>query len=46
MPFIGDCSLQNVRSNVLRQTTKKGFDVSLIAGSFALTFHNSGVYRI
>ena len=36
MPFIGDFSLQNVRSNFQRQTKKNIFDVSLSAGRFAL----------
>ena len=30
MPFIGDFSLQNVKSNFQRQTNKKLFDVFLI----------------
>ena len=36
MPFIGEFSLQNVRSNFQCQTKKKSFDVSLIAGNFAI----------
>ena len=45
MSFIGDFSLQNVRSNFQRQTNKKTLDVSLSPGSFATTFLNSGIYR-
>ena len=41
MLFIGDFSLQNVKTNFQRQTKKKMFDVSLSAGSFALTHLNS-----
>ena len=45
MPFIGDFSLQNVRSNFQRQTKNKIYNVSLSAGSFALKVLNSGVSR-
>ena len=45
MSFIGDFGLQNVRSNLQRQTKKKSVDVFLRAGSFALKFLNSGACR-
>ena len=45
MSFIGDFSLQKVKSNFQRQTKKKVFDVSSTAGSLAIKFFNSDVCR-
>ena len=46
MLFIGDISLQNVRSNFQRQTKEKMFDVFLSAGSFAIKVLKRSIFNV